>query len=96
MVKNPLANAGDFSDHGSVLGLGRSLGEGIGNPLQYSYLEILMDREPGSLQSMELGCKRDMTERLNVHTGDINTNRSKINSLYALIPVKEVAFCRAP
>ena len=41
MVKNPLANA---EDSGSVPGLGRSPGEGNGNPLQYSYLGNLMDR----------------------------------------------------
>ena len=35
-VKNPPANAGDT---GSIPGLGRSLGEGNGNPLQYSCLE---------------------------------------------------------
>ena len=34
-VKNPPANAGD---EGSTLGLGRSPGEGNGNPLQYSCL----------------------------------------------------------
>ena len=35
-VKNPSANAGDA---GSIPGLGRSPGEGHGNPLQYSCLE---------------------------------------------------------
>ena len=34
-------NAGDL---GSVPGLGRSPGEGNGNPLQYSFLENPMDR----------------------------------------------------
>ena len=41
MVKNPPANAADM---GSVPGSGRSLGEGNGNPLQYSYLGNPMDR----------------------------------------------------
>ena len=31
-------------DPGSIPGLGGSLGEGIGNPLQYSCLENSMDR----------------------------------------------------
>ena len=44
MVKNPPANAGDTGDTGSIPGLGRSPGEGHGNPLQYSYLENPMDR----------------------------------------------------
>ena len=40
-VRNLSANAGDS---GSITGLGRSLGEGNGNPLQYSCLENPMDR----------------------------------------------------
>ena len=40
-VKNPPADVGDL---GSVPGLGRSRGEGNGNPLQYSCLENPMDR----------------------------------------------------
>ena len=41
MVKNPPANA---RDTGLVPGLGRSLGEGHGNPLQYSCVGDPMDR----------------------------------------------------
>ena len=41
VVKNPPANAGDT---GSISELGRSPGEGNGNPLQYSCLENSMDR----------------------------------------------------
>ena len=41
MVKNLPVNAGDT---GLILGLGRSHGEGSGNPLQYSCLENPMDR----------------------------------------------------
>ena len=44
MVKNPPANAGDVRDMGAIPGLGRSPGEGTGNPLQYSCLENPMDR----------------------------------------------------
>ena len=43
--KNLPANAGDKRDAGSIPGLGRSLGGGHGNPLQYSCLENHMDRE---------------------------------------------------
>ena len=39
MVKNLPVNAGDIRDMGSIPGLGRSPGEGYGNPLQYSCLE---------------------------------------------------------
>ena len=44
MVKNPPANAEDIRDLGSIPGLGRSPGDGNGNPLQYSGLENPMDR----------------------------------------------------
>ena len=42
--KNLLASAGDIRDPGLIPGLGRSLGGGHGNPLQYSGLENPMDR----------------------------------------------------
>ena len=41
VVKASTYNAGDL---GSIPGLGRSPGEGHGNPLQYSCLENPMDR----------------------------------------------------
>ena len=41
MVKNPPANAGGTD---LIPGLGRSSGDGNGNPLQYSHLENPMDR----------------------------------------------------
>ena len=44
MVKNSPTNAGDTRDMSSISGLGRSLGEGNGNPLRYSCLENSMDR----------------------------------------------------
>ena len=45
MLKNPPTNAGDIIEAGLILGLGRSPGEGHGNPLQYVCLENPMDRE---------------------------------------------------
>ena len=50
MVK---ASAYIAGDPGSIPGLGRSPGEGIGNPLKYSCLENPMEK-PGRLQSMGL------------------------------------------
>ena len=49
-------NAGD---PGSISGTGRSLGEGNGNPLQYSFLENLMDR--GALQATVHGVSKSWT-----------------------------------
>ena len=45
VLKNLTANAGDVRDVGSILGSGRSLGGGHGNPLQYSCLENPKDTE---------------------------------------------------
>ena len=56
VVKNPPANAGHI---GSIPASGRSLGEGNGNPLQYSCPENPMAEEPGGLQSM--GSKKSWT-----------------------------------
>ena len=52
VVKNLPASAGNM---GLIPGLGRSPGEGNGNPLQYCCLENPMDQrteEPDALQSM--------------------------------------------
>ena len=46
IVRNLPANAGDIRDTGLIPELGRSPGEGNGNPLQYSCLENPMDRGP--------------------------------------------------
>ena len=45
VVKNPLANAGEVRDVGSIPGSGSSPGRGHDNPLQYACLENPMDRE---------------------------------------------------
>ena len=50
--KESSCNAGDM---GSIPDLGRSLGEGNGNPLQYFCWKILWTEEPGGLQ---LGLQR--------------------------------------
>ena len=43
--KESPCNVGAAGDSGSIPGSGRSPGEGNGNPLMYSCLENLMDRE---------------------------------------------------
>ena len=58
MVKNLLVNAGDIEDMGLISALGRSPGEGNGNPLQYSYLENPTE-EPGGLQF--IGSQKSLT-----------------------------------
>ena len=67
-VKNPPANAGGLRDTGLITEWGRSPGGGHGNPLQYSCLENLVDREPLCRQStvaMQKNCPcRNSCERL--------------------------------
>ena len=48
MVNNSPVNAGNAGDAGLIPGLGRSPGEGNGNPLQYSCLENPMERSLAS------------------------------------------------
>ena len=61
MVKNLLANAGAARDTGSILESGRSLGEGKGNPSQYSCLENPMDR--GAWRATVHGVAKSQTRR---------------------------------
>jgi len=44
VVKNLPASVEDLRDVDSIPGLGRSPGEGNGNPVQYNFLEDPMDR----------------------------------------------------
>ena len=56
MIKNPPANAGAM---GLIPGLGKSPGEGNGNPLQYSCLENSMDR--GAWRATVHGVAKSLT-----------------------------------
>ena len=61
VVKNPPANTGDTRDTGLIPGLGRSPGEGNGNPLQYSCLKNPIDREAWQA-TVHRVVESDMTE----------------------------------
>ena len=63
-VKNLPANAVDVRVKGLILGLGRSPGEGNGNPLQYSCLENTMDR--GAWRATIIGSQRVGHDRNNL------------------------------
>ena len=73
VVENPPANAGDV---GSIPGLGRSPGEGNGNPPQHSYLKNPSTEEPGGLQSM--GSQRAMHDLATKTTTNIFQNSHSI------------------
>ena len=66
VVKNPPAKTGDA---GSVPGLGRSLGEGNGNPLQYSCLGNLMGRGVWQATVHGVAKELDATWRPNNNNG---------------------------
>ena len=61
MVKNPPADAGDVS---LIPGLGRSLGEGNGNPFQYSCLKKSHGQRSLAGSSPWGHKESDMTEQL--------------------------------
>ena len=67
VVKNMPASAWDIRDMGSILGSGRSLRVGNGNPLQYFCLENYMDR--GAWPATVRGVAKSWTQwtRLRAH-----------------------------
>ena len=72
MVKNLPANAGDPRDACSVPGLGRSPGEGTGNPLQYSCLGNPTDR--GTWRAAVHGVTEESDATVTEHCIDENRN----------------------
>ena len=65
VVKNPLANAGNTGDMGSIPGSGRLPGVGNGKPFQYSCLDNSMNR--GALWATVHGVPKSWT-RLSMHS----------------------------
>ena len=68
MVKNLPANAGDTGNEGLIPGLGKSPGEGNGNPLQYSCLENPLDRGAWQATVRRVTKSRTRLKRLSTHT----------------------------
>ena len=82
--KQPACQCRRHKWHGSLPGLGRSLGEGNGNPLQYACLENLMEGGVcGRLQSMGLqGIKQDRATSLSLLLSRLILN-VRTHSLYS-------------
>ena len=90
------ASVYDAGDLGSIPGLGRSFGEGNGNPLQYYCLENPMDKR-SLVGYSPWGCKEsDMTERLHDFTNVIiwkkNITFAKLSSELQLIFIRLFSF----
>ena len=67
LVKNPLANAGDVKDMGSIPGLGRHPRGGHGNLLQYSCLENPMDRGDWCMTVHRVTKSQTQLKQLSIH-----------------------------
>ena len=67
MVNNLSASAGDRGNTVLIPGLGRSPGEGHGNPLQYSCLENSMDRGAWRATVREITKNGTQLKRLSMH-----------------------------
>ena len=77
--KESACNVGDL---GSILGLGRSPGEGKGFPLQYSGLEKSMDYSPWGRKEL------DTTERLSLSLNRVQLLRQLVGQCYSLLQEK--------
>ena len=76
VVKNPLANAGNVRDVGSIPGSGRSPGGGHGNPLQHSCLGNPIDK--GSWQATVHRGAKDWTRLRKLDTQQVVSFKFKI------------------
>ena len=68
VIKNLPAKAGDAGDSCSIPGLGRSPGEGNGNPWQYSHLEKFQGQRSLADHSPRGHKESDTTEHKHTHT----------------------------
>ena len=73
VVKNPPTNAGDVRDSGSIPALGRSTGEGLGYPLQYSWASLVAQlvKNPPVMQEtrvQSLGGEDPIEEGMGTHS----------------------------
>ena len=67
VVKSMSVNAEDIRNMGLIPGLGRSPGEGSGNPFQYSFLENPMDRETWKATVHRVAKSQTQLKQLSMH-----------------------------
>ena len=73
--KESACNAGDAGDSSWIPGSGMSLGEGNGNPLQYSYLVNPTDRGACWATVHVVAKESDMTEQIQQHLVEVSNMR---------------------
>ena len=83
MVKNPPVNGGETRDACLIRGLGRSPGEGNGNPLHYYCLENSTDR--GVWRATVHRATKSQTEHMNVYGGSGTELRSHMHYIVTTI-----------
>ena len=81
VVKNPPANSGDVRDMVAILGSGRSVRGGDGNPLAWG---IPWTEEPPELWSIELQrAGHNGNDLAHMHAGKLNSSLKVLSSLTA-------------
>ena len=97
MVKNLPASAGDVRDTSLIPGLGRSLGGGHGNPLQYSCLENPMDRGAWRATVHSVAKSRTWLKLLSTHAQDIcfQSNTSLRKSTWSVVNLERRVVVKA-
>ena len=86
MVENLPNDTGDTGAAGSILGLGRSPGEGNGNAPPYSCLENPMDRRAWRAAVQGVAKGSDTTEHAHVHALLHTTNSLLLSGLRRTTP----------
>ena len=87
VIKNPPADGGEAGDLGSLPGLGRCPRVGNGLPLQYSCLEIFMDR--GAWSAIVHRVAKSQTDWAGMHTDSRNIFFLSVILIWRIIKVRE-------
>ena len=90
VVKDPLANVGDIRDVGLIPGLGRSPGEGNGNPSQYSCLKNPMERGAWWATVHRVAKSWTQLKGLNHHHKDTKQQNAASSMLVKLRCVRDI------
>ena len=100
VAKNPLTNAGDIRDMGSIPGSGRCPGGGHSSPFQHSCLENSMDRGPWQTTVHRVTKSWTQLKRFSMHAQKMAKNhffnRIVCSHLKCYIKIFKNNFCKYP